>query len=119
MAKINATAGKRDQRVEIQQLDTNAIRDEAGEIDETADLSWATYCYRWCSVSPLAGQEADEAKQTQARSRFEVRMNSDTETRAINTKMRLIHRGRKLNIEFADDLESANREVYLICTGAS
>ena len=117
--QIQNTAGSYNKRIEIQQIDQNAQRDAANVIDETDDSSWTSYGYRWAKVVPLIGRELDEAKKTAGRASYEIRMRSDSETRAIGTAMRIVFGSRKLNIEFVADLESASREVYLLCSEAA
>jgi SPP1 family predicted phage head-tail adaptor len=118
-AQIVNTSGSYNKRIEIQQIYTLATRDAANVIDETDDSSWVNYAYRWAKVAPLVGRELDEAKKTAARASYEIRMRSDSETRAIGTAMRIVFGTRKLNIEFVADLDSASREMYLLCSEAA
>lgn len=115
---IDSRAGKYDRRVTIQQIKSAASQNGYGEVDKTDANQWETYATRWANVVPQSGAESTQAKQVVARGTHTVFLRSDSLTRAITTKMRLLHGSVYLNIEDVHDAESALREVRLQCTEA-
>ncbi len=113
MAK-RTPAGKRDKRVRIYQQAANTTTNSDGQIPEDPEL----YATRWARVEPLRGEEKVAAQQVQATANYRVSLPSDPETRAITAKMWLLMEDNtRLNVKSVVDVDLANVEVELLCSG--
>ena len=100
-------AGKLDQRVTIQRL-VEGVDDYGQPINEWEDVG--SY---WASVEPLRGREfiAMQAAVSELQTRIRLRW-----VAGIHSTMRVVHEGTLYGIGAVIHVESARRELQLMCT---
>lgn len=102
-------AGQLRHRVEVQ---VRSVTKTRGIVTET----WATEMLIWAKVSPLAGRELERAREVVANATHQVQTRYRV---GINTRKRLRHDNRILNIEAVQDVDERNRELILTCVEES
>lgn len=70
----------------------------------------------WASVVPLAGRELERAREVVANATHQVKTRYRD---GINTRKRLRHDNRILNIEAAQNVDERDRELILTCVEQS
>lgn len=99
------TAGKFREKITVEQL--GGTPDAAGVLTQ-----WVAYCTRRAEVLAAGGREGTRGRQVQAVSDYRVTVRTDATTQGITPTMRVLWRGRTLNIESA---LFAGREMVLTC----
>lgn len=99
-------AGRLRHQVEIQQY--TATRDAAGQ--EIRD--WTEFATVRADVMPLSGREFFDAAQYNVEISHRVRIRYRP---GVTTKMRVIHEGRVLDIEYVINKDERDRELHLMC----
>ncbi len=111
-------AGARNTRIEIQEINPDAVPDDSGRVDETSDGYWREYFTCWAEVVSQSGREFMQARQVQADLSAMLRVVANTRTKAIDTKMRIRLNGRTLGIIAAYNLGERNEVVEIQCKEA-
>ena len=100
-------AGSRRFRVTVQQ--SSPTDDESNQpID-----GWVTFCGRWAEVVATGGSERYKGRQIQANATHVITLISDSVTRHITASMRVLWRGRIINLVVARPLDGKIREIEL------
>lgn len=100
-----APAGRRDQRVTVQEATRTA--NSAGQLEDT----WSTYCTRWVGVEAIAGDETTHAKRRRAEVTHVLEFPFDALTRAMTAKMRVLWGSRVLHLTRVYDPDGGRRLV--------
>lgn len=89
--------------------------DAAGHVDLSSDSNWSAAGSRSCKVTTRGGSEGYRFNQVQADISHIVEMRSDSLTRSIHPKWRLVLSGRVLDIRAAFDVDEAKQIVRCDC----
>lgn len=106
-------AGDLDQRVTIQKIKDSATVGNTGHIDKTDDDNWENHLTRWAAVEEKDSREFVRAKQFDEQIVEMITLRADTQSRTITSEMRIIWRGRLLNIG-KPPIEDVGREWITI-----
>lgn len=99
-------AGQLRHLITIQQR--SVTRDDFGAESE----SWTTFSQLWAKVSPLSGQELEQAQAMHSETTHQVTIRYLV---GITTEMRVQHAGRTLNILAVTNPDERNIQLELLC----
>jgi SPP1 family predicted phage head-tail adaptor len=110
-----APAGVRNDLVTVQRLKIQPP-DAGGHIDESNPANWETFTKQWCSVNPRGSREFFRREQVAADITHQVEMLFNSESNRITTKMRIMFKGRRLNIaEPPRNIDENNHSLVFAC----
>lgn len=104
---MNVRAGRLRHRITLERL--KGSDDEYGE----PTSSYEVYGHFWAAVEPLSGRELWQAQQVKATTTHRVTMRY---VDGVTPGMRLIHKGRTLEIDAVADVGERTRELQIMCT---
>lgn len=89
--------------------------------DGQAVVSWpeptdAPYATLWANVRQTGGGQGHEHEQQQAENVYEITLRASPLAQGITTAMRIVFRGRYLQVGSVDDIEFRGREVMIRAT---
>lgn len=102
--------------VTVEYVNPDATGDANGVVDETNNDNWMQFTTGWAKISAQGGREVYRAQQIYASATHVLAMPYSEKLSTANTKMRIDHCGRKLNIAHGPtDVDLTRRELRFIC----
>lgn len=102
-------AGRLRHRIRIERPPSPEDLDDFGQPVD----GWQLVATRWAEVRPLRGNERFTAAQVKPELSHRVRIRYMD---GLDPKMRIVHRGRVLDIHAILDIEERGREIEMLCT---
>jgi SPP1 family predicted phage head-tail adaptor len=102
-------AGRLDKRLWLQGPPVG--RDPVTHAVSQRDEDWVPIAEVWASVESTEGSERWNSARVQYEATDVVRMRF----RTVNTTMRFVYGGRKLNVVHVNDLEERHKELVVLC----
>jgi len=93
-----APAGVRNDLVIVKRLKTSSVPDASGHVDESDSTNWEIFTRQWCSVNPRGSREFFRREQVAADITHQVEMLFNSDSSRITEKMKIVFKGRTLNI---------------------
>ncbi len=111
-----APAGVRNVLVTVQRLKLQQP-DASGHVDESNPANWEPFTKQWCAVTPRGSREFFRREQVAADITHQVEMLLNSESAAITPKMRLVFKGRILNVaEPPRNIDENDHSLVFACT---
>jgi SPP1 family predicted phage head-tail adaptor len=112
-----APAGVRNDLVSVKRLKSSAVPDASGHVDESDPANWETFTKQWCSVNPRGSREFFRGQQVAADITHQVEMLFNSDSNKITTKMRIMFKGRRLNVaEPPRNIDENDHSLVFACT---
>ncbi len=108
-------ASKYRESIRIQKKKTaDTKRDDHGHVAGGVDTNWHDHCLRRAEIVDLGADEEYDQQQTKTVQVYRVTLREDSETKLINTRMRILWCDKKLNIGTVQH-NRQDREMEIEC----
>ncbi len=109
-------ADRRNQLIAVQRLKSSVIPDTSGHVDESNPANWETFTKQWANVMPRGSREFFRKEEVSAEVTHQVEMLFNSESKQISQKMRIMLRGRTLNVaEPPRNTDENNHSLIFAC----
>ena len=109
-------SGNFNQRVTIEEEESNPETDAHGEVDLSDDGNWQTYAVPWANIKTKGGKEWWKSHKSNAEVTHVIRIPYDRLTQGIDSKMRIrLGNSRIINIVAVYDVDEMHEVLEMQC----